>query len=149
MKVLILKCFVSLFAASCLNAAAGPQAALHEPGRMSHDTPASPMSGGARAEVPAPGTLVWVQLVEDHNRTPQRAAEAKKPASVGAVWITTLILAIYVSVPVGIVLLLLPHGSRADDDEPKNMPPRKKMRKPDDGGDHPLPAWMWLRPRHT
>ncbi|OYW73528.1 MAG: hypothetical protein B7Z37_21105 [Verrucomicrobia bacterium 12-59-8] len=152
MKSLILKGIVSLFAITCLTAAAGPQGAAREPGRVSQAHSASQVSGAAGAAAPAPGTfaLVWVKLWGGHPQTAPGTAGAKKPASVGAVWIVALIYAIYLSVPLGIVALLLPRGSSGSDDEPEDMPPPKKMKKPHDhGGGHPLNAWLWPQPHHA
>ncbi|MBB5031483.1 hypothetical protein [Prosthecobacter vanneervenii] len=138
MKNLILTCFVSLYA----SLAAVPQAAGQERGHLA----ASAQSGHAKAAAPA---FVRVQLVGDNARAPQRATATQKPMSVGAIWIAALIMVIYVSVPAGIVLLLLPRNRSTADDEPKSMPPRKKMKKPGDRGDHPLHAWLWPQPRHA
>ena len=149
MKIMLLQCFVSLLAAISLTAATGPQAAFQQPGRLGQVT--NRMHGETRAAAPTPRKLyVWVQPVGRNAQAVLGAAAAKKPASVGAVWIVTLIYAIYLSVPLGIVLLLLPHGSGGGAiDEQDIVPARPKMKKPHDGGPHPLHAWLLPQPRHA
>jgi hypothetical protein len=139
------KCLVSLIAATCLTTASGPQAAFLQPGG-SHQATHS-MSGGAQAAAPTSSSLyVRVKPLGGNAHAVLGAAAGKKNASMGAVWIVFLIYAIYFSVFMGILALLLPSGCSAID-EPEIVPVRPKMKKPRGGGAHPLLVWLWPQPR--